>query len=71
MNENVSGTNSDRLVTKDELASKLHLHPNTLDNLVERGLIEGHYKIGNSVRFSLQEVMESIRVRNTHKTSKR
>ena len=67
----VSDMNTERLITKYELANKLHLHPNTIDNLVERGQIEGCYKIGNSTRFELSAVMDSIRARNSHNTSRR
>jgi hypothetical protein len=64
MNDTVSKPVTENLLTKIELASKLHLHPNTIDNLIERGEIEGCYKIGNSTRFDLGEVMDSIRKNN-------
>jgi excisionase family DNA binding protein len=71
MNVTVSGIESESMITKIELANKLHLHPNTIENLIARGELEGCYRIGNSYRFQLSEVMESIRKNSGERRSRK
>jgi excisionase family DNA binding protein len=53
---------SDGLLTKRELAEKLHISKRTLDDWQRRGRI-CHLKIGKSCRYRLADVLEKLRER--------
>ncbi len=59
----IVSNSSEVLITRTELATKLNLHPNTINNLEKRGIIEA-FRIGGSVRYQLSEVMDCIKKNN-------
>jgi excisionase family DNA binding protein len=56
----VNGNGHGRLLTAEELAVKLQVHPATIYEKVKAKKIP-FYQVGRFVRFSLQEVLESQR----------
>ena len=59
-------TQTDSLLTIDELCGLLKLEPQTIYQLTYRGKIP-HYKIANRLRFRLSEIVERI---EKHKVTK-
>jgi len=59
-------TQTDSLLTIDELCALLKLEPQTIYQLTYRGKIP-HYKIANRLRFRLSEILEWI---EKHKVAK-
>jgi len=59
-------TQTDSLLTIDELCGLLKLEPQTIYQLTYRGKIP-HYKIANRLRFRLSEIVEWI---EKHKVAK-
>ena len=59
-------TQTDSLLTIDELCGLLKLEPQTIYQLTYRGKIP-HYKIANRLRFRLSEIVEWI---EKHKVTK-
>jgi excisionase family DNA binding protein len=59
-------TQTDSLLTIDELCGLLKLEPQTIYQLTYRGKIP-HYKIANRLRFRLSEILEWI---EKHKVAK-
>lgn len=55
-----------RLVTTDELAEAIQTSKMSIHNWRNEGWLP-YYKIGNSVRFNLEEVMKAIEKRNRQK----
>lgn len=56
----------DKLLTIEELSEIINFSIGALYKLVHRGKIP-HYKIGNSLRFSLGEVLESASIQGRKK----
>lgn len=52
-----------KLLTAEQLIERTQIGKITLHRLTKRGVIP-HYRIGNSLRYDLKEVLEATKVKN-------
>jgi hypothetical protein len=52
---------TENLSTKKQLAEKLQVHPNTIDNLRDRGVIQAIHLGSKTIRYSYSEIVNRLK----------